>query len=307
MHLRTLEPRRGRFAVNSFAALLTFVIGLLSTQARAEEVSKNACIEAHSRGQDARDQGKLSVARKLFMTCAQSSCPALVQNDCARFADDLERYQPWLSFTARDAQGHDLPDTTVYVDDVLVLTQLEDGKPLEVDPGKHVVRFVHGDREQVLTVVVSSGEKGRRIVGTFESEAPSTTGSGEATAEAPTAAEPSQPKAALGARVMIGASAAVIASGVALGVVGLTSVPDNCSVSTHDCAAPPGDSTFGEASDAVKLSNIGWAVTGLGTAALAASIVWYVRSKSADDSEQTVTPAPWATSTAVGLTVMGRL
>jgi hypothetical protein len=304
MKLHTLARMQG--LLGAAAAACVLMLALCSTSAHAEEVSKNACIDAHSRGQDARDQGKLSVARKLFMTCAQASCPALVQNDCARFADDLERYQPWLSFTARDAQGHDLPDTTVYVDDVLVLTQLDDGKPLEVDPGKHVVRFVNGDREQVLTVVVSSGEKGRRIVGTFEdATTPRTAGNSTTTTESPTKLEERAPKAAIGSRVMMGVSAAVMASGVVLGVMGMTAIPDNCSLSSHDCAAPPGDAAFSEASDAVKLSNIGWALTGVGTAALTASVIWYLRSKRADRAEHSVTP--WATSTSAGLSFTGRL
>jgi hypothetical protein len=83
-------------------------------------------------------------------------------------------------------------------------------------------------------------------------------------------------------------------------------VPDECSVSTHNCAAPPGDPAFTDASDAVRLSNIGWGVAGIGTAAFAASVVWYVRSKHVEDEpESTVTP--WATSSSVGLTLRTRL
>ena len=38
--------------------------------------SKEECLDAHSKGQDAKEQGKISLARKLFLTCAQTSCPA---------------------------------------------------------------------------------------------------------------------------------------------------------------------------------------------------------------------------------------
>src|SRR5690606_26319916 len=95
----------------------------LGATALADEASKEQCLESHSRGQDAKQQGKVTLARKLFMTCAQASCPSLVQSDCARFADELERVQPSLSFAARDGRGNDLPDTTVYVDGGLVLTR----------------------------------------------------------------------------------------------------------------------------------------------------------------------------------------
>src|SRR5258707_12676559 len=90
--------------------------------------SKEACIDAHSKGQDAKEQGKISLARKLFLSCAQAQCPSLVQGDCARFADELARTQPTLSFVARDASGADLPDTTIYIDGVLTVTRLDDGK-----------------------------------------------------------------------------------------------------------------------------------------------------------------------------------
>src|SRR4051812_15779975 len=104
-----------------FTCVLAFAIAASSTPVLADSMSKEQCLDAHSRGQDARDQGKVSLARKLFLSCAQPACPGAVQNDCARFADDLTRQQPSLTFVARDAQGGDLPDTTVYVDDMLVV------------------------------------------------------------------------------------------------------------------------------------------------------------------------------------------
>src|SRR3954470_23644657 len=140
--------------------------------ASAEELTKEACIDAHSKGQDAKDQGKISLARKLFLSCAQSTCPALVQGDFARFADDLSRSQPTLSFTARDGAGADLPDTTVYIDGVLTVTRLDDGKAHDVDPGAHTIKFIHGSKDQVVTVVINAGEKGRTIAATFGDPVP---------------------------------------------------------------------------------------------------------------------------------------
>src|SRR5678815_1525665 len=99
--------------------------------------SKEECVDAHSRGQDAREQGKISLARKLFLTCAQNGCPAAVQGDCSRFADDHTSMQPTVVFVARDGNGNDLPATTVYNDGALIVTTL-DGKPHDIDPGNHV-------------------------------------------------------------------------------------------------------------------------------------------------------------------------
>src|SRR3569833_3554971 len=107
-----------------------FVLAILATfvpaMASAGELTKEECVDAHGKGQDAKDQGKLTLARKLFLACAQPSCPTLVSNDCARVADDLTRQQPSVSLAARDGQGAALPDATVYIDAVLVANRLDD-------------------------------------------------------------------------------------------------------------------------------------------------------------------------------------
>src|SRR3954471_15075674 len=117
---------------------IVLAIAALASTAHAQ-LSKEACVDAHSRGQDAREQGKISLARKLFLTCAQQSCPAAVQGDCARFADDLTNLQPTIVLVARDGNGNDLPNTTVYIDGALVATTI-DGKPVDIDPGNHTVK-----------------------------------------------------------------------------------------------------------------------------------------------------------------------
>lgn len=278
-----------------------------SSTAFAGDLSKEECIDAHSRGQDARDQGKLSLARKLFLTCAQTSCPALVQGDCARFADDLTRQQPTVSFAARDGAGGDLPDTTVYIDDVLVVTRL-DGKPHDVDPGTHVVKFTNNGRDQVVTVVVGSGEKGRTIAGVF----PSPNGAvgtvlmprGEPaslrTTPQDTVTHP------VGSKVAIGLGATVAVTGIALGIWGITKVPSNCSISSHQCAATPGDASFGKAASGVQMMNIGFAVGAVGVAAVAGGIVWYVKGGTSS-KEHSVAAAPFFTSGGGGLAISGSM
>lgn len=280
---------------------------VLSTAGSAvADVSKEACIDSHSQGQDAREQGKVSLARKLFLTCAQSSCPALVQGDCARFADDLTRFQPTLSFTARDGNGADLPDTTVYVDDVLTATRLDDGKPYDVDPGNHVIKLAHAGKEQVLRVVVGAGEKGRTIAVTF----------GEPTPPPPVAAAamPAPPPVARrqtaatshpgGAKVAIIVGGVLAVGGSAVGLIGMSRVPANCSLSTHQCAAPPGDPSFATASSAIRMSNIGWVAAGVGVATAASGFVWYFQGEKKPRNEKLV--APWFTPDSAGVAAIGR-
>lgn len=292
------------FSSRMHTVLVSLVV--LSTAGTAvADVSKEVCLDSHSKGQDARDQGKVSLARKLFMTCAQSTCPALVQGDCARFADDLTRMQPTLSFAARDGNGADLPDTTVYVDDVLTATRLDDGKPYDVDPGKHVIKLVHGGKEQNVTVVVGAGEKGRTVAVTFGEATPKAAASTAITTQEPTvrrqASTTTHPG---GAKVAIVVGGVLAIGGSAVGLVGLSRVPSNCSVSTHQCAAPPGDESFDKASSAIQMSNIGWIAAGVGVAAIAGGFVWYFQGEKTTRSEKLV--APWVTPESAGLAAIGR-
>jgi hypothetical protein len=291
-----------RFHHAVFAAVLA--CGFVSATAFADSgISKEACLDAHSRGQDAKDQGKISLARKLFLTCAQTMCPALVQGDCARFADDLSRIQPSLSFVARDGDGADLPDTTVYVDDMLVVTRLDDGKSHDVDPGKHTIKFQHAGKEKVVTIVVGSGEKGRAVNATF-GEPHAAAASGDPKDARPTTKPEIKTTHPLGSKVLIGAGAVMLAGGTGLGLLGMMKVPSNCSISTNQCAAPPGDPSFDDAASAVKLANIGFVTAGVGLAALAGGVYWYVSKASTEKSEQVA--VPWIGPSSAGFAVAGR-
>jgi hypothetical protein len=268
--------------------------------------SKDECIDAHSRGQDAKDAGKLSLARKLFLTCAQSSCPQLVESDCARFADELSRMQPSISLVARDTNGADLPDTTVYVDDVLLVTRLDDGKPHDIDPGKHVVRFTNAGRDRVVTVVIEAGEQGRTVSATFD--APQAPAKPVLTLQHDVAPpRPARPTTThpTGSKVLIYGGAVIALGGTALGIFELTRVPGNCSISTHACAAPPGDPSIDTARSAMQTANIGWMVGSVGVAAVIGGIAWYVTGSKT--VQEHVAVAPWASSTAGGLAIGGSL
>lgn len=286
-------------------ALIIAVMLASSSASFADPISKEECLDAHSKGQDAKDSGKLSLARKLFMTCAQSACPSLVQGDCARFADDLGRLQSSLSFVARDGSGTDLPDTTVYVDDVLVATRLDDGRPHDIDPGKHTIKFTNAGKDQVTTVVVGAGEKGRTISVTFGAP-PAPNGATSAMTRplpppGPTTTHPAGAK-----WLMIGGGVAAV-GGIALGVVGLLGVPSNCSIGSGHCAAPPGDPVFNDASSSMQLANYGWILTGVGAAAVIGGTVWYFKGSKTVKETNSVSIIPVLSPTTAGVSLSGSL
>jgi hypothetical protein len=282
--------------------LVAILVACLATGSLAYggELSKEECVDAHSRGQDAKEQNRLSLARKLFLSCAQSSCPSLVQGDCARFADDLSRLQPSMTFVARDGSGADLPDTTVYVDGVLVVTRL-DGGTHDVDPGSHSVRFQSGSKEQTVTVVIGAGEKGRTVVATFGSAAAGAAKADVAVKREPTA-KTTHPG---GARALLYGGGALLVTGAALGVVGYVRLPSNCDSSTHQCAAPPNDSSIGSAGSAMKMVDYGWALGITGAVAVGIGAYWYV--SGAKTQKERMAVAPWLAPGGGGLALTGDL
>ena len=283
--------------------LIAFAIVASSSLAVADTLSKEACVDAHSRGQDARDQGKITLARKLFLTCAQSGCPAAVQGDCARFADDLSNIQPTVNFVARDGNGNDLPNTTVYVDGVLVATTI-DGRPVDIDPGNHVVKFSNSGKDEVVTVVIGSGEKGRTVQARFGSSSSAAPVGGIAT-PTPKKQGPktTHPKGSLA--VVIGGGVVALAGG-AVAFYGKSQIPSSCNLSTHECAAPPGDKVFDDASSAAGTMNIGIITAGVGVVALAGGLVWYFGGAKTEKPPTETAIAPWVSGSSGGVSVLGR-
>lgn len=253
----------------------------------AEAASKEECVDIHSRGQDLKDRGQIVRARQMFLSCAQSSCPSLVQSDCARLGEEVERIVPTVSFSARDTAATDLPNTSVYVDDILLASRLDEGKSYDLDPGKHIVRYVHEGKETIVRVVLNQGEKGRVLLATFAE------GEGaRKSPEPPSEAVPKRSRSAL-PLVVAGLGTAAAVTGGVLFAVGANKVPDSCDFATRACAAPPNDPSFTQASNGASLANIGLGVGIGGAVVLATSLVWYFVQPSGSNSQQARVPQPW--------------
>lgn len=290
--------------------LATLLLVGLGAAGPAAADSKESCVEAHSRGQDERQQGHLSVARKLFLQCAQSTCPQVVQAECAQFVDDLNRVQPTITFVARDADGNDLPDTTVEVDGTVIATRLDDGRAYDVDPGKHVVRFTHAGRSHDLPIVVGTGEKGRTVIGKFPAVGGAATATVAGASSTPADPPPSTPRVThpRGAKYLIIGGAIVAAAGAGMIAWGLLTIPDNCELSSHTCIAPPGDPVFDDASSAVTKFNIGLVAGGVGAAAAIGGLVWYFGGARRPELEEPegMTAAPYLLPGGAGIAVTNR-
>ena len=283
---------------------VAIAVPLFAVERESAAASKDECVDAHGRGQDLREKGQLTRARQMFMSCAQSSCPPLLQGDCARLGEELDRIVPSVSFGARNSHATDLPNTTVYVDDVLVATRLDDGKSYDFDPGKHTVRFLHEGKETSLKVILNQGERGRVLVATFvDVRPPASPSSASSAADTP----PMLPSSKRNAfpLVLAGIGAAAVAGGTTLLAVELGRVPSSCSLSTRECAAAPGDPAFTDAHAAMSLANVGIGIGIGGVVLLVTGIVWYVSQPATSpiDSTSARAIAPWNGLGAHGLSV----
>jgi hypothetical protein len=163
---------------------LYFALGSRSASA---EVTKDQCVDANTRAQSLRREGKFGAARDQLALCMNARCPEVVQDDCTQRFDELERAQPTLVFDVKDRTGQDVLLVHVSIDGLRISEPL-DGRALVVDPGEHAFTFdVPGEPTVTHRFVLKEGEKARRerIVVTA---AASPTGPSEAATPKPSAA-----------------------------------------------------------------------------------------------------------------------
>lgn len=147
------------------ASLFFVASAVASRDAAAQPTSARACAEAASAGQVLRDEGKLVDARAKFVTCAQPSCPKLIQKDCAQWQSEVDERLPTIVIAAKDDAGKDVRNVTVTIDGK-PLTNAVDGRSIPIDPGAHKFHFESPGLEPDDTeAVVREGERARGIEG----------------------------------------------------------------------------------------------------------------------------------------------
>ncbi|HEX7602757.1 MAG TPA: hypothetical protein VF316_14170 [Polyangiaceae bacterium] len=167
-------PRLAPFAV-ALVALLA------APMAHADET--DACFSAPVDGQKLKNEGKLNAALAQFEMCARKSCPAEIVADCTHWAGAVENAIPSIVVAPRDAQGNDLLEVRVAVDDGAPIEV--SGRAIVLDPGSHKLVFSReGVGSVVQEVLLREGEKNRVIVVRFEPPPPP-----------PLAAQPAPPPA----------------------------------------------------------------------------------------------------------------
>jgi hypothetical protein len=234
-------------------------------RARAAD-AKAACIEAHARAQELRIGGRWRKAQEELRACAQSSCPAPVVEDCARWHGELKRQMPSVVLAANGPDGGDTLDVRLIVDGAPLAERLPT-TAVELDPGEHVVRLEHsGWRPVEQRVVVREGEKERRLTLHFAAQ------------RMESAASERSSRSALPI-VLLGAGLAATGVGVTFGVLGRgreTELADSPCGQAGRCAPSDVDVVRRDYWIAGIAGGIGLAAVGIG--------IWLLVARPADAS-----------------------
>ena len=190
------------------------LVSSLSGLAHADD---RECFRTNEKSQKLRREKKLTEAVKELRICSQPSCPNAVQKDCSQWLREVEAVLPTVSFGAKDQSGADLTDIRVAIDGEPLVEQL-DGSAVAVNPGKHTFTFSHaGDPDSSQEVLVSEGDKARKIEVRFQGNA-----------LPPVADAGSSSSHSAGPFVLGGIGAAGLVGGIVLFAVGKGNFPDEC-------------------------------------------------------------------------------
>jgi hypothetical protein len=223
-------------------AALIAAIALCAPAAARADVTKAQCIDANTKGQDLRRNGKLAEAREQLRACADAACPGLVRDDCTKRLDELEHAQPTIVFDVKDGAGHDVSAVRVTVDGRALADRLT-GAPLRVDPGEHVFAFeVAGQAPLTQSFVIREGEPDRheRVVLGGPAPSPAAAPAPASTpAPAPALASTPAPASGMGTQKILGLTAAGLGlAGVVVGSVFGVMTGSEINQQKTDCGGP---------------------------------------------------------------------
>jgi hypothetical protein len=134
-----------------------------SARAAGRAEDKRECAAASEEAQLRRIHGKLRGAHEQLLICSRDVCPPLVKHDCEQWLAEVEASMPTVVISALDAQGQDVGEVRVKLDDEPFLEKLS-GSAVPIDAGAHVLRFQHGDDPPIEEkLIIREGEKNRLV------------------------------------------------------------------------------------------------------------------------------------------------
>ena len=161
-------------AVRGVLAAMAAATTLLVGEAAARADDREQCATAADQAQQLRDEGKYRRAREQLLICGRDVCPAPIKRDCLEWLTQVESTAPTVVFGAKEGTK-DLSEVKVSVDGAPVTDRL-DGKPVQMDLGKHTVKFDYQGQTKEEEVVIGAGQKNRTVTVTFAAAAAAPTG-----------------------------------------------------------------------------------------------------------------------------------
>ena len=255
------------------AALLSAVFSYVGA-ANADEAAPAAaqCAEAFESSQRLSQAGKLQGALEQLIVCAQPTCPAFLTRECATTFERIRLSLPTVTLVATDAQGSPLPDVVVSIDGNRVTDRIA-GLAVPVDPGLHEFVFERpGDPPVTINLLISEGEKNKRVVAVLGPPAPAPA---SVAVPPPVDSAPPPPRKAnsgvpMATYVFGGIGVAALGVGGAFRVIGAAdynALAEDCETRCTDAQVDPVKTKY-------TISNIG---LGVGAAALVtAGVFWFI-------------------------------
>ncbi len=143
------------------AVVAVAFVAAVASAARADDEAK-ACADAFELTQSEQLAGRLLAAKRDATRCGAASCPDFVRPECAKLLATIQESIPTVVVVARTSAGVDLADAVVWIDGRRTAATAN-GKPIEVDPGGHVIRVVVGGVAAERSVVLAQGQKNKLI------------------------------------------------------------------------------------------------------------------------------------------------
>ncbi len=259
MYERRRPALKAASAATATAIVLVALAGL-AQDAPPMDTATKGCVEAFGQAQTLRRDGKLRAAREQLVRCSQPQCPALIVGKCVPWLSDIDKAIPSIVVAAQDALGRDVIAVQVSVDGVVVATKL-DGLPMPLDPGPHKLRLELAGMPPIeRDVVLSQGEKGRRIQVRFAPTKPLAT-----TLPPPPPPPPETRSISPLTYVGFGLGAAGLVLGTVTGIASLA----NGSALKEDCGGDVCTEAHRDDYDSgltiAHVSTVGFVIAGLGT------------------------------------------
>jgi hypothetical protein len=159
---RPLSSRRATRHLQLVGRLVVLASLVTATRARAADPTTSECVSLNEHAGPLQKGGKLLEAHASFVRCSASTCPAVVRDDCAKHAVEVEAATPTIVFEARDGAGNDRSAVRLSVDGQARADKLT-GVALDVNPGEHVFTFESAGLPPLEKhFVIHAGEKNRR-------------------------------------------------------------------------------------------------------------------------------------------------